>query len=234
MSDTQINLHESGVNGWFMTDFQDKIGYIPANVVKEIQPFDPILGGDNVHNGTASANAKLMSGTHSYAELLAEIPSGAQLVYYVDASDANWCVVNYQDRVGYVEAKYIKENDDNNENPFDNYIGKWKSTEQWNGNDYYIQISKNGESMNAAVSAHSAVADYLWEYACICSDDGTYIECTGGGTLKKTDYSPNGEIQETTTEYSDGTARFNIKGGTLFWEDCKEGTARQVGFCKAE
>ena len=120
----------------------------------------------------------------------------------------------------------------NIENPFDEYIGQWKSESQWNGTDFYIQISRNGESMNAAVSAHSAVADYQWNYTCTCSDDGTYIECTGGGTLNRTDYAPDGNIQEPVTVYSDGTARFNIKGGILFWEECKEGTARQVGFSR--
>ena len=238
ISDTQINVHESGVDGWFMTDFQGKIGYIPANVVKEIQPFDPILGSDNVHNGTASANTKLMSGTHRYAELIAVIPSGAQLVYYADPSDSKWCIVNYQDKVGYAEAKDIKETEVNvtesKEEALKNYIGQWKSTEQWNGNDLYINISKNDGSMKAEVSTHSAVADYQWEYTCIGSDDGTFIECTGGGTKKRTDHSPNGDTQETVTEYSDGTARFNIKGGTLFWEDSKEGTASQVGFSKSE
>ena len=118
------------------------------------------------------------------------------------------------------------------ENPFDEYIGQWASETQWNGNNYYIQISRNRESINAEVSAHSAVADYLWNYSCVCSEDGTYIECTGGGTLSRTDHAPNGDILEPVTVYSDGTARFNIKGGTLFWEDCKEGTARQVGFSK--
>lgn len=118
------------------------------------------------------------------------------------------------------------------ENPFDEYIGQWAGETQWNGNNYYIQISRDRESINAEVSAHSAVADYLWNYSCVCSEDGTYIECTGGGTLSRTDHAPNGDILEPVTVYSDGAARFNIKGGTLFWEDSKEGTARQVGFSK--
>ncbi|MBR5681925.1 MAG: hypothetical protein IKW96_01415 [Ruminococcus sp.] len=118
------------------------------------------------------------------------------------------------------------------EDPFEEYIGQWASETQWNGNNYYIQISRNRESINAEVSAHSAVADYIWNYSCVCSEDGTYIECTDGGTLNRTDHAPNGDIQEPVTVYSDGTARFDIKGGTLFWEDCKEGTARQVGFSK--
>ena len=118
------------------------------------------------------------------------------------------------------------------ENPFDEYIGQWRSEVQWNGSDYYIQITRDREIINVEVSAHSAVADYQWNYTCLCSEDGTYIECTNGGTLKRTDYAPNGDVQEPVTVYSDGSAKFNIKGGTLFWEDCKEGTARQVGFSK--
>ncbi len=118
------------------------------------------------------------------------------------------------------------------ENPYDGYIGQWRSEAQWNGSDYYIQITRDREIINVEVSAHSAVADYRWNYSCICSEDGTYIECSDGGTLKRTDYAPNGDIQEPVTVYSDGTAKFNIKSGTLFWEDCKVGTACQVGFSK--
>ena len=233
---TQIGVCESGVSGWFMTEFKDKTGYIPANSVREIQPYDPELGGDNVCGGSVSANAKLMSGTHAYAELLAEIPSGTQIMYYVSPADENWCIVSYQGKVGYVEAKYIKDIEDYDagsfENPYDEYVGQWKSETQWNGTDFTIKISRYRESVNAEVSAHSAVADYLWDYPCFCSEDGTYLECTGEGTLKRTDYAPNGDVQEPVTVYSDGTATFTIKGGTLFWEDDKEGTARQVGFSK--
>ena len=118
------------------------------------------------------------------------------------------------------------------ENPFDEYVGQWSSEAQWNGSDYYIKITRDREIMNVEVSAHSAVADYLWNYRCICSEDGTYIECKDAGTLLRTDYAPNGDMQEPVTVYSDGGAKFNIKGGTLFWDEFKEGTARQVGFIK--
>lgn len=118
------------------------------------------------------------------------------------------------------------------ENPFDEYVGQWSSEAQWNGSDYYIKITRDREIMNVEVSAHSAVADYLWNYLCICSEDGTYIECKDAGTLLRTDYAPNGDMQEPVTVYSDGGAKFNIKGGTLFWDEFKEGTARQVSFIK--
>lgn len=121
-----------------------------------------------------------------------------------------------------------------NYDPFYEYIGQWKSETQWNGNDLYIKISDDHGSIIAEVTAHSAVADYQWTYICTGSEDGTYIECTSGGTLIRTDYAPNGDIQEPETVYSDGTAKFNIQGGTLFWEESKEDTARQIGFSKVE
>ena len=236
-SDTQIGVHESGKDGWFMTEFQGKTGYIPADSVREIQPYDPSLGGDNVLSGSISGNAKLMTGTHKYAESIADIPDGTQVMYYVLAQDADWSVVNYQDKVGYVESKYIKEIEDYDagaENPYDEYIGKWESEEQWNGSNFYIEISRDREEMDVEVTSHSAVADYKWNYRCICSEDGTFIQCNEGGTQIRTDYSPEGEAQDPVTVYTDGTARFNIKGGTLFWSDEKENTAMQVGFKKAE
>ncbi|MBP1592223.1 MAG: hypothetical protein ILP22_09310 [Oscillospiraceae bacterium] len=237
-SDTQIGVHESGKDGWFMTEFQGKTGYIPAGSVKEIQPYDPSLGGDNVNGGSVSGNAKLMTGTHKYAESLGVIPEGTQVMYYELADYSGWCVVNYQDKIGYVESKYISQIEDydqgNTENPYDEYIGEWQSREQWNGSNFTIKISRDRELMNVEVSSHSAVADYLWNYTCITSEDGTCIICDEGGTLQRTDYSPEGEMQEPVTVYTDGTARFNIKGGTLFWSDEKESTAQQVGFGKVE
>ena len=60
-----------------MTNFKDTVGYIPANSVKDIPPFDPAVGGDNVRAGSVTANVKVMSGTHAYATVLIEIPSGS-------------------------------------------------------------------------------------------------------------------------------------------------------------
>lgn len=116
--------------------------------------------------------------------------------------------------------------------PFNEYLGTWQSDTQWNGCDFNIQIRKAGDLMDVIVSAHSAVADYEWKYSCTCSDDGTYIECIDGGALYRTDYAPNGDILDPVTVYTDGTAKFNIKGGVLFWQECEEDTARQVGFRK--
>ncbi len=121
---------------------------------------------------------------------------------------------------------------DSCEDPFDEYIGQWESSTQWNGTNFNIQISRDCEIINVEITAHSSVADYLWDYSCICSEDGTFIECTGGGTMLRTDYAPDGNIQGPVIVYTDGTARFNIKGGTLFWSDSKDGTAAQVGFSK--
>ena len=118
------------------------------------------------------------------------------------------------------------------ENPYDAYVGQWSSEEQWNGCDYSIHITRDREIINVEVSTHSAVADYLWNYSCVCNEEGTYIECKDSGTLSRTDYAPNGDVQEAVTVYTDGGAKFNIKGGTLFWDEYKEGTARQVGFSK--
>lgn len=109
---TQIGVQESGTAGWFMTEFQNQTGYIAADSVKDIPPYDPALGGDNVRGGyiaADSASVKLMSGTHPYAEVLAEIPNSTQINYYAVPNDAEWCVVNFQEHVGYVKAGCIKD-----------------------------------------------------------------------------------------------------------------------------
>lgn len=135
-SDTQINVFESETGGWFMTDFKECIGYIPSNAVKDIQPFDPALGGDNVRGGSVTADAEVMSGTHSYAEVLTKIPKGTQINYYVCGGDKDWCVVNYQEKIGYVRSKYIKEIED-----YDPSVGKAASelnVRKMAGEWYYI------------------------------------------------------------------------------------------------
>lgn len=237
---TQISVYESDTKGWFMTDFKNTAGYIPTGSVKDIPPFDP-ENSDNLLGGSVTKDVNLMSGTHSYAEVLAKIPKGTQINYYVDAADANWCVINYQGKIGYAEAKDIKaiensdqkpagQDDNNAQSHIDEYVGKWEGDKQWNGCNLYVQISKDGDQLKAVASAHSAVADYEWNYTCIASEDHTYIECANGGVLKRTDYAPDGEKQEPVVVYNDGGAKFSIRGGTLFWQEFKEDVAKQVGF----
>lgn len=40
------------------------------------------------------------------------------------------------------------------------------------------------------------------------------------------------DILDPVTVYTDGTAKFSIKGGVLFWQECGEDIAREVGFRK--
>lgn len=132
---TQIGVQESGTASWFMADFQNQTGYIPAKSVKDIPPFDPAVGGDNVRSGyiaADSASVKLMSGTHPYAEVLTEIPNGTQLNYYPDPDDADWCIVNYQENIGYVKAGYMKdiESYDAGTGSISAIIGEWRYQEQ--------------------------------------------------------------------------------------------------------
>lgn len=119
-----------------------------------------------------------------------------------------------------------------NFDPITEYIGTWQSESQWNGCDFIIQVSKYDERLKVDVTAHSAVADYEWNYICTCSEDNTYIDCPKGGVLIRTDHAANGDMLEPVEVYDDGIARFSMKGGCLFWQECKEDTARQVCFRK--
>ena len=109
------------------------------------------------------------------------------------------------------------------ENPFDEYIGTWQCDR------CSIRIGQLG-----VVEIHwadSASEDNVWEYGCIYSEDGTYMECLGGGTLTHIVTAEDGT--ETRTEiYNDGTAKFSVRGGTLFWQDGKENTGMELGFTK--
>lgn len=113
-----------------MTEFNGKKGYVARGTVRDITPFAPELNNDFSSGGyidTTSASVKLMSGIHKYSEVLAEIPAKTQVNYYVDPVDANWSIVNYDNNIGYVESKFIKELEDSDfgEDNSDSFAGMW-------------------------------------------------------------------------------------------------------------
>lgn len=220
---TQIGVYESGISGWFMTDFKDTIGYIPANSVKEIQPFDPLVNDDS-RMGSVTADTKLMTGTHSYAEVLATIPKDAKVTYYIPGSDENWCVVSYQDKIGYVEAKYIKAIENSGTN-------SGSSTVQHSGDDFlgtwsvgriYITIEKSGAGYEASVKWSSSAAESTnWTYS--CEFNGEYLDSTNGRCVDSV-YNENGD-ESTTVRYTNGNAHFRLNdSGNLIWEELRDNT----------
>lgn len=111
----------------------------------------------------------------------------------------------------------------NDENPFDEYIGTWQCDR------CSIRIGDLG--LVEIHWADSASEDNVWEYSCIYSEDGTYMECLGGGTLTHIVTAEDG-TETRTVVYNDGTAKFSVRGGTLFWQDGKENKGDQMGFQK--
>lgn len=191
---TQIGVKESGVSGWFMTVFQDQTGYIAAQSVKDIPPYDPALGGNNVLGGSVNADVKLMSGTHPYAEVLIEIPSGTQVNYYAVPDNSGWCVVNYQEYIGYVEAKFINdiESYDTNFGIVPAIVGEWRYQEQdLQAGDVYNDIG------------------YITVNA-----DGTYIYQPKDGSLRK-----SGTVSVVYVKHPDEseTASYSFFEDGIFW-----------------
>lgn len=177
---TQISVKESGVSGWFMTVFQDQTGYIAAQSVKDIPPYDPALGGDNVLGGSVNADVKLMSGTHPYAEVLIEIPNGTQVNYYAVPDQSGWCAVNYQNEIGYIEAKYIS--------PIEDYVPAEPDVSVLTGEyRYQLRDEKPGEF-------------FIDEGYVTVNADGTYIYQPKDGSLRQ-----NGVVQLEYDEYPDGS-----------------------------
>ena len=177
---TQISVKESGVSGWFMTVFQDQTGYIAAKSVKDIPPYDPALGGDNVLGGSVNADVKLMSGTHPYAEVLIEIPNGTQVNYYAVPDQSGWCAVNYQNKIGYIEAKYIS--------PIEDYVPAEPDVSVLTGEyRYQLRDEKPGEF-------------FIDEGYVTVNADGTYIYQPKDGSLRQ-----NGVVQLEYDEHPDGS-----------------------------
>ena len=121
-------------------------------------------------------------------------------------------------------ARLVRQKGD--ENPFDEYVGQWQCDR------CTIRIAEQGAGYGVEIHwADSSSEDNVWTYPCTCSDDGTYMECLGTGTLTHIVTAEDG-TEERTIVYNDGEAKFNIKGGTLFWQDCKEDKGHQMGFTK--
>ena len=230
---TQIQITGCCDEKWFMTEFNGKKGYVARGTVRDITPFDPELNNDFTSGGyidTTSASVKLMSGTHKYSEVLAEIPAKTQINYYVDASASNWSIVNFGGNIGYVESKFIKKLEDYDfaEDNSDSFAGKWEHDR------CSINIQKTGNIYNVEIHwANSASEDNVWYYTCTLSDDRTYLSCEGTGKRERITTAEDGTLV-TEVIYNDCSAWFTKKGGTLFWQESKEGIADQLGFEKIE
>ena len=113
--------------------------------------------------------------------------------------------------------------DNDSDDSLKEYIGTWQCDR--------CSISISDQYVAEVHWADSASEDNVWTYSCICSPDHTFIECNCGGTLVHVVTDETGS--ETRTEvYNDGTAKFSIRGGILFWQDGKEDRAQQMGFNK--
>ena len=228
---TQIQITGCCNEKWFMTEFNGKQGYVARGTVRDITPFDPELNDDFSSGGyidTTSASVKLMSGIHKYSEVLAEIPANTQVNYYTSSFDANWSIVNFDGNIGYVESRFIKELEDYDfaEDNSDSFVGLW-------GCDRCsIRIQKTGNAYNVEIHwANSASEDNVWYYTCTLSDDRTHLLCEGTGKRERITTAEDGTLVSNVI-YDDCSAWFTKKGGTLFWQENKEGIADQMGFEK--
>ena len=226
----QIEVYDSGIDGWFKTEHMGVIGYIDASVVFEIEPTDPAILEESQGGYIAAdtATVPMMNGTTSYAKVIAEIPAETQVMYYPDPDNPQLCVVSYQDHIGYVASKYIKDIEAYDPSLESENAGIFLGN--WQCDRCSISIQKQGTDYAVAIHwANSAFEDNVWTYLCTLSDDNTRLECTEGGTLVQINTDQN-KTETRTTVYTDGTAVFTKKGSTLFWQDGKEDIARQMGF----
>ena len=122
-------------------------------------------------------------------------------------------------------ARLIRKKPD--EGVYDHYVGTWLSDRC----TLRLAAQDNGYSVRI-VWADSAAEYREWAYLCSGSDDGTYLECTGGGTLKQVETAEDGTEAQTVI-YNDGTAQFSIRGGRLRWQGEKNGTGDLVNFTPA-
>ena len=122
-------------------------------------------------------------------------------------------------------ARLIRKKPD--EGAYDHYVGTWLYDR------CTIRIAAQDNGYLVRIVWSDSAAEYReWTYLCSGSDDGTYLECTGGGTLMQIE-SAEGGTETRTVVYNDGTAQFSIRGGVLRWQGEKEGKGDQVFFTPA-
>lgn len=110
---------------------------------------------------------------------------------------------------------------------YERYVGMWESGR------CSIQIGTDRDRAVYHVTvrwAEDASEDYEWSYDCSGNDNGTLLECMGGGTLTR--IVTAGGTETRSTVYSDGVAVFRLNGDVLLWQDGKEDRGNGMTFTR--
>ena len=119
----QLDIYDSGVSGWYWTEFDGKSGYVSAKYIKEIEPYDPAAYGypGDDYNEPEDIPAGGMHGTgyisasdgsvYMYdsmstdGNIIAVFSGGEQIILVRQTGD--WIAVQCNGSSGYIEEKYI-------------------------------------------------------------------------------------------------------------------------------
>ena len=141
------------------------------------------------------------------------------------SEDGNWKIESYE--YSY-DGDFASETVKTGVRPED-FLGTWYCGRIW------ADISEKDGGYNVYIKwSWSAGDGIVYEYDCYYDDSTSTLRCDGGGTSVYY-CADDAEPTETDTEqyeYSDGSAVFEIKDGTLYWTDGKDPSAEPQYFAR--
>ena len=121
-SGTQISIHSSGTDGWYLTQFNGYTGYVKSEYIRTADLYGTgrYLFGGYVNTDSSDLNMRRQPSVNS--EITDSIPYGTFLNLY-DCGATDWYGTEFNGKYGYVNAQYIQEFA-SNEIVYD-IVGEW-------------------------------------------------------------------------------------------------------------
>jgi len=102
---TRVQVQEVQINGWSRVVYEGGEGFIKSEYLAMEGPIEGLEVSGTV---TALDNVRIRASASLESEKLGLLAEGESLEYY--AFEDGWCKVNYEGKVAYVKAEFVKQN----------------------------------------------------------------------------------------------------------------------------
>lgn len=108
---TQLDIYSSGTDGWYMVEYDGKIGYIRAEFVSEVEDYDYSMNAVRMFRGYVESDKTeyLMSKPDENSDKLSELTYGTMLEIYSCDKEGWFYAELGGDTYGFVKTDVIKE-----------------------------------------------------------------------------------------------------------------------------
>lgn len=109
--------------------------------------------------------------------------------------------------------------------------GKWEWMERAGARPFLMEITRGAQACTLDVQAwwpHSPFDRDVWQF----SVAGERLTYTGARHWHENIMAPDGEAPEQNVKYEDGSGALRLEGGTLYWDERKEGVCKECRFTK--